>query len=104
MQFVLKHLLISQPFSRLIAKCLGSEWETGPVASNPSFSTREVCDPGSRSRTTSWSKGLPHKDDVLGLTQELSARTDAGWRLDRQGEVQLFEQEPVIRLRVGVAA
>jgi len=35
---------------------------------NPSFSTRGVRDPGSRTRTTSWSKGLPHKSNVLGLT------------------------------------
>jgi hypothetical protein len=28
---------------------------------SPSFSTRGVEDPRGRSRTTSWSKGLPHK-------------------------------------------
>jgi hypothetical protein len=42
MQFVLKHLLISQPFSRLIAKCLGSEWETGSVASNDATTGAEL--------------------------------------------------------------
>src|SRR5262249_327023 len=36
-------------------------------AANPSFPTRGIDDPRSRSRTTSWSKGLPHKRDVLGL-------------------------------------
>ena len=71
---------------------------------NPSFSTGGVGDPGSRSRTTSWSKGLPHKSDVLALTQKLSAGADARWRLGRQGEVQLFEQESVIGFRMGVAA
>jgi hypothetical protein len=49
----------------------------------PSFSTGGVGDPGSRSNTTSWSKGLPHKSDVLGLTQKLSARADARRRLGR---------------------
>ena len=32
---------------------------------NPSFSTRGVGDPGSRSRSTSWSKGLYYKSDAL---------------------------------------
>jgi len=71
---------------------------------NPSFSTGGVRDPGSRSGTTSWSKGLPHKSDVLALTQKLSARADARWRLGWQGEVQLSEQESVIGFRMGVAA
>src|SRR5262250_1764943 len=63
------------------------------LGSNPSFSTGGVDDPGNRSRTISWSKGLPHKSDILALTQKLSARADARRRLGRQGEVQLFEQE-----------
>ena len=32
---------------------------------SPSFSTRGVCDPRKRSRTTSWSKGLYYSGDVL---------------------------------------
>ena len=71
---------------------------------NPSFSTGGVDDPGNRSRTISWSKGLPHKSDILALTQKLSARADARRRLGRQGEVQLFEQESVIGFGMGVAA
>ena len=31
------------------------------VGASPSFSTRGVSDPGNRSRTTSWSKGLHYK-------------------------------------------
>src|SRR5262245_32319332 len=71
---------------------------------NPSFPTRGVDDPRSRSRTTSWSKGLPHKRDVLGLAQKLSARADSGRRLGRQGELELFEQQLMVGLRVSVAA
>src|SRR5215475_8317938 len=71
---------------------------------SPSFPTRGVDDPRSRSRTTSWSKGLPHKRDVLGLAQKLPARADAGRRLGRQGELELFEQQLVVGLRVSVAA
>src|SRR5262245_5297343 len=63
---------------------------------NPSFPTRGVDDPRSRSRTTSWSKGLPHKRDVLGLAQKLSARADSGRRLGRQSELELFEQKLVV--------
>src|SRR3974377_1177806 len=71
---------------------------------NPSFSTRGVCDPGKRSRTTSWSKGLPHRSDILVVTQKLSPGADARRRLGRQGELELFEQQFVISLRVSVAA
>jgi hypothetical protein len=71
---------------------------------NPSFSTHGVGEPGSRSRSTSWSKGLYHRGDVLVLIQKLSARANAGWRLGRQREVELFEQEYVIGLWMGVAA
>ena len=48
---------------------------------NPSFSTRGVGDPGKGSRTTSWSKGLPHKSDVLVLSQKLSLELmrGGGW-------------------------
>ena len=74
------------------------------VGANPSFPTRGVDDPRSRSRTTSWSKGLPHKSDVLGLAQKLSARADSGRRLGRQGKFKLFEQQLVVGLRVSVAA
>src|SRR5262249_49913733 len=74
------------------------------AAFSPSFPTRGVDDPRSRSRTTSWSKGLPHKRDVLGLAQKLSARADAGRRLGRQSELELFEQKLVVGLRVSVAA
>jgi len=42
------------------------------TGSNPSFSTRGVCDPGSRSRTTSWSKGLPHKSDFRNSQNQYS--------------------------------
>ena len=35
---------------------------------NPSFSTRGVGEPGSRSRWTSWSKGLYHRSGVLDET------------------------------------
>src|SRR5262249_22037528 len=76
----------------------------GLVWVNPSFPTRGVDDPRSRSRTTSWSKGLPHKRDVLGLAQRLSARADAGRRLGRQSELELFEQKLVVGLGVSVAA
>ena len=38
------------------------------------------------------------------MTQELSSRADARWRLGRQREVELFEQEFVIGLRMSVAA
>ena len=75
-----------------------------PFNLNPSFPTRGVDDPRSRSRTTSWSKGLPHKSDVLGLAQKLSARADSGRRLGRQGKFKLFEQQLVVGLRVSVAA
>src|SRR6516162_5286486 len=71
---------------------------------SPSFPTRGVDDPRSRSRTTSWSKGLPHKSDVLGLAQKLSARADSGRRLGRQGKFKVFEQQLVVGLRVSVAA
>src|SRR6516165_5919407 len=73
-------------------------------SSSPSFPTRGVDESRSRSRTTSWSKGLPHKSDVLGLAQKLSARADSGRRLGRQGELELFEQQLVVRLWVSVAA
>ena len=71
---------------------------------NPSFSTRWGGDPGSRSRSTSWSKGLYHRSDVLVLIQKLSARANARWRLGWQREMELFEQEFVIGLWMGVAA
>ena len=71
---------------------------------SPSFSTRGVGDPGKGSRTTSWSKGLPHRSDVLVLSQQLSPGADARRRLGRQGELELFEQQFVISLRASVAA
>ena len=71
---------------------------------NPSFSTHGVGDPGKGSRTTSWSKGLPHRSDVLVLSQKLSPGADARRRLGRQGELELFEQQFVISLRASVAA
>ena len=43
---------------------------TSGSRSSPSFSTRGVCDPGKRSKTTSWSKGPPHSGDVLAPIQE----------------------------------
>src|ERR1700726_5181794 len=60
---------------------------------SPSFSTRGVCNAGRRSRTTSWSKGLYHRSDVLVLIQKLTARANAGWRLSRQCELELLEQD-----------
>src|SRR3984893_5753276 len=69
-----------------------------------SFSTRGRGDPGSRSRWPSWLKGLYHRSHVLVLIQKLSARANAWWRLGRQREVELFEQEFVIGLWMGVAA
>src|SRR5580700_2354609 len=71
---------------------------------NPSFSTRGVCNAGRRSRTTSWSKGLYHRSDVLVLIQKLTARVNAGWRLSRQCELELLEQDFMIGLWMGVAA
>jgi hypothetical protein len=71
---------------------------------SPSFSTRGRGDPGSRSRWPSWLKGLYHRSHVLVLIQKLSARANARWRLGRQREVELFEQEFVIGLWMGVAA
>jgi hypothetical protein len=71
---------------------------------SPSFSTRGVGDPGKGSRTTSWSKGLPHRSDVLVLSQKLSPGADARRRLGRQGELELFEQQFVISLRASEAA
>ena len=73
-------------------------------APNRSFSTRGVGDPGSRSRWTSWLKGLYHRGDVLVLIQELSAGTDTWRRLGRQRELELLEQDFVIGFWVGVAA
>ena len=91
------------------SKCgrLSRRFATGipnQVLSNPSFSTRGVGEPGSRSRWTSWSKGLYHRSGVLVLIQKLSARANARRRLCRQREVELFEQEFVIGLRMRVAA
>src|SRR5215470_14791438 len=83
---------------------LGRRTVTRAICFNPSFPTQGVDDPRSRSRTTSWSKGLPYKRDVLGLAQKLSARADSGRRLGRQGELELFEQQLVVGLRVSVAA
>ena len=71
---------------------------------SPSFSTGGVCNAGRRSRSTSWSKGLYHGNDVLVLIQELSARANAGWRLGRQRELELLEQDFMIGLWMGVAA
>jgi hypothetical protein len=71
---------------------------------SPSFSTRGVGDPGNRSRPIWWSKGLPHRCAVLVVVQKLSPGADARRRLGRQGEVELFEQQSVISLRVSVAA
>src|ERR1700724_1809088 len=71
---------------------------------SPSFSTRGVCNAGRRSRTTSWSKGLYHRSDVLVLIQKLTARANAGWRLSRQCELELLEQDFMIGLWMGVAA
>ena len=71
---------------------------------NPSFSTRGVWNAGRRSRSTSRSKGLYHRSDVLVLIHKLSTRADARWRLGRQREVELFEQEFVIGFWMGVAA
>ena len=76
-----------------------------PETANPSFSTRGCGDPGSRSRWASWLKGLYHRSHVvLVLIQKLSARANAWWRLGRQREVELFEQEFVVGLWMGVAA
>jgi hypothetical protein len=36
---------------------------------SPSFSTRGVCDPGSRSKTSSWSKGLHYKRALSGVIE-----------------------------------
>ena len=41
---------------------------------------------------------------VLVLIHKLSTRADARWRLGRQREVELFEQEFVIGFWMGVAA
>jgi len=65
---------------------------------------RGVCNAGRRSRTTSWSKGLYHRSDVLVLIQKLTARANAGWRLSRQCELELLEQDFMIGLWMGVAA
>ena len=82
---------------------LDPEW--GHLTINPSFSTRGCGDPGSRSRWASWLKGLYHRSHVvLVLIQKLSARANAWWRLGRQREVELFEQEFVVGLWMGVAA
>ena len=71
---------------------------------NPSFSTRGCGDPESRSRWASWLKGLYHRSHVvLVLIQKLSARANAWWRLGRQREVELFKQEFVVGLWMGVA-
>jgi hypothetical protein len=61
------------------------------MQASPSFSTRGVFDPRNRSRSTSWSKGLPHSGAVLVVIQQLSPAADARRRLGRQGEVELFE-------------
>jgi hypothetical protein len=75
------------------------------LGTSPSFSTRGCGDPGSRSRWASWLKGLYHRSHVvLVLIQKLSARANAWWRLGRQREVELFEQEFVVGLWMGVAA
>jgi len=105
----LHDLSLSEILTGLKAKKLHAGLTLRPRAGemrglNPSFSTGGVDDPGNRSRTISWSKGLPHKSDILALTQKLSARADARRRLGRQGEVQLFEQESVIGFGMGVAA
>src|ERR1700693_6066240 len=71
------------------------------VLPSPSFSTRGVCNAGRRSRTTSWSKGLYHRSDVLVLIQKLTARANAGWRLSRQCELELLEQDFMIGLWMG---
>jgi hypothetical protein len=75
-----------------------------PLRLSPSFSTRGIGDPGSRSRWTSWLKGLYHRGHVLVLIQKLSARADTWWRLGWQREVELFEQDFVIGLWMGIAA
>src|ERR1700676_2283970 len=72
--------------------------------SSPTFSTRGVHDPERRSKWTSWLKGLHYRSDVLFLFQELSTRTDARWRLVRQRELELFEQDFLIGFWMGVAA
>ena len=51
----------------IVGKALadGGRRDKAVLATNPSFSTRGVCDPRKRSRTTSWSKGLYYSGDVL---------------------------------------
>jgi hypothetical protein len=71
---------------------------------SPTFSTRRGHDPRSRSKWTSWLKGLHYSSDVLFLFQELSARADARWWLGRQRELELFEQDFLIGFWMGVAA
>jgi hypothetical protein len=71
---------------------------------NPSFSTRRICYAGSRSKTSSLSKGLHYKRALSALSQELSARADARRWLGRQDKVELFEQEFVFGLRMRVGA
>ena len=73
-------------------------------STNLSFSTQGVHGPGRRSRWTTWLKGLYHRSYVLVLIQELSAGADAWWRLGRQREVELFEQDFLIGFWMGIAA
>ena len=77
------------------------KWAQEP---SPSFSTRGICNAGRRSKSTSWLKGLYHRSDVSVLIQKLPARANAGWRLGRQCGLELFEQDFMIGLWMGIAA
>ena len=57
-----------RPFPVIPVLLHGADLTPSFLFINPSFSTREVSDPGNRSRTISWSKGLHYKSNVLGLT------------------------------------
>src|SRR5262249_17604884 len=69
------HIPPAATFTRFVAVPL--------VVISPSFSTRGVCDPESRSRTRSWLKGLHYRRALSAVIEQLSPRADARWWLGR---------------------
>jgi len=56
--------LQAAPLQGMEGRCLQRPRSAeGAQGLSPSFPTREGRDPRKRSRTTSWSKGLPHRSD-----------------------------------------
>src|SRR5580700_5525843 len=71
---------------------------TAAIRLNPSFSTRGVCNAGRRSRTTSWSKGLYHRSDVLVLIQKLYNETTNRFGWGNTAKAQKVETSIQVRI------